>query len=170
MKFITFYSIIKILKINPYITVSASCAKSIKEGWRKPIPVLIKINGKPDKYWLINLIPTGKGSFYLYLHGKVRKESNTKVGDRVHVEILFDSKYRGGPSSPIPRWFQIELNKNGKANESWNKLTPSRKKEIIRYLLMLKSDEARKRNLVQAINVLSGNEARFMGRAWKDGV
>ncbi len=43
------------------------------------------------------MMPIGDGSFYLYLHGSVRKASNTKVGDKVSVEIEFDSEYQNGP-------------------------------------------------------------------------
>lgn len=45
---------------------------------------------------------TKSGSFYLYLHGDVRKASTTKVGDRVHVEVSFDAEYRNGPMHPMP--------------------------------------------------------------------
>jgi len=36
------------------------------------MPVLIKINNKPNPPWKINMIPAGNGDFYLYLHGDVR--------------------------------------------------------------------------------------------------
>src|SRR5436853_5166 len=55
------------------------------------------------------MMPVGDGSFYLYLHGDVRKASGTKVGDRVRVEAGFDSKYRNGPQHPVPSWFRSAL-------------------------------------------------------------
>jgi hypothetical protein len=54
---------------NPYILVSAVRANTIKSGWRKPIPVMVRVNGKPDRQWRINMMPVGNGDFYLYLHG-----------------------------------------------------------------------------------------------------
>jgi hypothetical protein len=45
-------------------------------------------------------------------------------------------------------------------------LTPSRQKEVVRYLRAPKSDEARERNLVRALRVLSGAKERFMARSW----
>src|ERR1700674_2556367 len=77
----SFTSIIKIRGVNPFILVSASRANTIKPGWRKPLPVLARINGKPAKAWRINMMPVGDGSYYLYLHGDVRKASGTVVGD-----------------------------------------------------------------------------------------
>jgi len=160
-----FKSVIKIREGNPYILVTAAQAKSIKPGWRKPLPVLVRINGKPVEPWRINMMPVGDGVFYLYLHGDVRKASGTKVGDRVEVEIRFDARYRNGPQHPVPSWFRAALLKTPQAMKNWVALIPSRKKEILRYFAQLKSPEARARNLERALHVLSGRKGRFMARA-----
>ncbi len=165
----TFTATIKIRGINPYVLVSARRAKAIKPGWRKPLPVCVRINGKPEKPWRINMMPAGDGSFYLYLHGKVRKASATTVGDRVRVEITFDANYRGGPPQRLPPWFKQALAETPKALTNWKALTPSRKKEILRYLSALKSTEARARNLSKVVRMLACESGRFMARDWKDG-
>ena len=165
----TFNAVIRIRGVNPFILVNAARANSIKSNWRKPLPVLVRINGKPDKAWRINMMPVGDGSFYLYLHGNVRKASQTKVGDRVKVEVKFDAQYRNGPLHPMPRWFKVAFAGNSKAASNWKALTPSRKKEILRYLANLKSSEARIRNLNKVMTMLSGETGRFMGRTWTDG-
>jgi len=100
----------------------------------------------------------------------VRKASGTKVGDRVRVEVGFDSKYRNGPQHAVPSWFKAALRKNPRAMKNWEALIPSRKKEVLRYFARLKSPEARERNLERALHVLSGRKGRFMGRAWDSGV
>lgn len=115
------------------------------------------------------MMPVGNGSFYLYLHESVRKASETKVGDKVEVELEFDSKYKGGPVHPMPPDFKKLLSKNLQAKKAWDQLSPSRQKEILRYFASLKSSEAIERNVKNAIAVLSGEEMRFMARAWKDG-
>jgi hypothetical protein len=163
-----FRSIIKIREANPYILVSAARAKAIKPGWRKPLPVLVRINGKPAQRWRINMMPVGDGCFYLYLHGIVRKASATKVGDRVEVELAFDADYRNGPMHPMPSWFKSALRRNPAAASGWRALTPSRQKEILRYLSWLKSPEARERNITRAMLVLSGKKARYMARTWNN--
>jgi hypothetical protein len=152
-----------------FILVSTIRANSIKPGWRKPLPVLVRVNGTPAKAWRINMMPVGDGSFYLYLHGDVRKASGTGVGDRVRVRIDFDPSYRNGPQHPMPAWFRQALARNSQARKNWIALIPSRKKEILRYLSRLNSSEARARNLAKALHVLSGESGRFMGRAWKNG-
>ncbi|MDB4978117.1 MAG: hypothetical protein JWM56_303 [Candidatus Peribacteria bacterium] len=159
----------KITGVNPYIHVSAARATALKPGWKKPMPVLVRINGEPKEAWHINMMPMGNGSFYLYLHGDVRKASATKVGDRAKVELRFDETYQNGPRHQMPEWFSIPLSKNPKATRTWNALPPSRQKEILRYFAGLKSETARTRNLEKALRVLRGERARFMARDWQDG-
>lgn len=154
---------------NPFVPVTAARAAKLQPDWRKSMPVLVTVDGKPDPPWRINLMPAGDGSFYLYLHGIVRKASATGVGDRVKVELEFDEAYRNGPMHPMPKWFQEALDGNAKARRAWNALIPSRQKEILRYFSWLKSDEARTRNMERALRVLSGAPERFMARSWKDG-
>jgi hypothetical protein len=169
MTTLDFTAVIKIRGVNPFILVSAVRANAIKPGWRKPLPVLVRVNGKPAKAWSINMIPAGDGSFYLYLHGDVRKASGTVVGDRVRVEIDFDPSYKNGPQHPMPACFRQALAGDPQAKKNWTALIPSRKKEILRYFSRLNSPEARTRNLARALHVLSGEIGRFMGRAWKNG-
>jgi uncharacterized protein YdeI (YjbR/CyaY-like superfamily) len=115
------------------------------------------------------MMPVGDGSFFLYLHEQVRKASRTKVGDVVSVTIALDEEYKGGPADPVPRWFSRALGQNVAAKEGWKSLPPSRQKEIVRYLVRLKSPEAQQRNVRKALHVLAGGKARFMARAWSDG-
>jgi hypothetical protein len=115
------------------------------------------------------MMPVGGVSFYLYLQGDVRKASGAAVGDRVRVQIEFDSSYRNGPQHPMPRWINQALTANPYTMKHWKALTASRKKEILRYFSRLISPEARARNLAKALHVLSGKTGRFMARAWKNG-
>ena len=164
-----FRAVIRIRGVNPYVLVSAARARAIKPGRRTPIPVLLRVNGQPTTPWRMNMMPAGDGTFFLYLHGQVRKTSRTKVGDRVAIEVAFDAKYRNGPQHPMPAWFAAALRQAPVARKNWDALIPSRKKEILRYLSWLKSPEARARNVERALHVLSGRKARFMARAWEKG-
>src|SRR4051812_31782165 len=80
---------IELTKINPYVLVRPGQAARLKPGWRKPMPVKIRVNGEPAAGWRINLMPVGDGSFFLYLHAQIRKASGTKVGDAVSLTIEF---------------------------------------------------------------------------------
>ena len=168
MSSLRFRSVIEINNINPYVLVSAMRATQIRKDWRKPLPVRVRVNGRPEKPWRINLMPTGDGSFYLYLHGNVRKASGTKVGDVVTAELEFDDEYRSGPAHPMPLWFSDALDRNRSAKQGWSKLIPSRQKEILRYFSGLKTSDAQTRNVKRAIHVLSGGKGRFMARSWNE--
>src|SRR2546426_382336 len=125
MLVLRFTSVIKVRDvINPYILVTATQARSIKPGWRKPLPVFVRINGKPAVPWRINMMPVGDGSFYLYLHGDVRMASDTKVGDRARVEAGFDAGYRNGPQHPVPSWFKAALQKKSASPEELGSADP----------------------------------------------
>lgn len=164
-----FASVIKIRGINPYVLLSAERAAQLRENWRKPMPVFIRINGLPNEPWKVNLMPAGDGSFYLYLHETVRVASGTRVGDEVSVEIVFDGEYRNGPQHRMPDWFRGALSRHAKAKTAWEILPPSRKKEILRYFANLKSNAAKVRNEKRVLDALAGSKVRFMGRDWKDG-
>jgi hypothetical protein len=166
MSVVRFRSRIAINGINPFVPVSAVMAARLKGGWRRPLPVRVRVNGKPQSPWRINLMPAGNGAFYLYLHGTVRKACGTQVGDFVHVELTFDAAYRNGPMHPLPSWFSRALKNAPSARRAWDRLIPSRKKEVLRYFAQLKSPEAQARNLQRALHVLSGGRGRFMARSW----
>jgi hypothetical protein len=155
MTTLTFRATIKIRGINPYVTVSAARARKLKPSWRKPMPVLVRVNDAPKDAWRINMMPVGDGSFYLYLHGDVRRASNTGVGDTVTIEVVFDAEYRGGPMEPMPDWLRTPLKRNRAAAVAFDALTPSRQKEIVRYMARLKSPEARARNVERVLEMLT---------------
>lgn len=169
MNALNFRDVVKIRGINPFVSVNAARAGALRQGWRRPLPVLVRINGKPADAWRTNMMPSGDGGFYLYLNGIVREAAGVSVGDHVDVELEFDAKYRNGPRHPMPSWFMKALKENPPARKNWDSLIPSRKKEILRYFRQLKSPDARARNLAKALYVLSGNQGRFMARAWTDG-
>jgi len=150
--------------------VGVDGASHLKQDWRRPIPVTFKINDVRDEVWRVNLMPVGDGTFRLYLNGKIRKTADISVGDIVNLDVEFDDGYRGGPLHQIPSWFGEELERNALAKRGWERLIPSRKKEILRYFAALKSSEARQRNLQRALNVLAGGKGRFMGRSWNEDI
>ncbi|MGH6650067.1 MAG: YdeI/OmpD-associated family protein [Sphingopyxis sp.] len=157
---------IELRGINPYVLVSPALAERIRAGWKRPMPVLVQVNGQPDPAWRVNMMPAGDGSFYLYLDGAVRKASGTDVGDIVDVSVVFDDAYPSGPQHDMLPEFAARLDANPAAKARWEGLTPSLQKEILRYLANLKSDAARQRNVERAIAVLGGAKERFLARDW----
>jgi hypothetical protein len=165
---VRFRAVIELEGINPYVRVSPERAARVRADWRKPMPVRVRINGKPDAPWRINMMPKGGGLYFLYLHAVVRQASGTGVGSAVSVEIVFDEAYRPGPP-PLPAWLRAAFKARPEAAAGFGALTPGRRREIVRYLSNLKSAEARARNLDKALRVLSGEKGRFMARDWAGG-
>jgi len=166
---LSFTARIEITGINPYVRVRAEQATALNSEWRRPMPVLVRLNGGPRVRWRTNMMPTGDGDYLLYLHGAMRETSATSVGDVVGVELSFDHEYRGGPTHDVPEWFSSALDHEPVAHSNWIALPPSRQKEVLRYLSTLRSDEARRRNLGRIMRVLHGEAGRYMGRDWIDG-
>jgi hypothetical protein len=147
MMVLRFRGTIQITGLNPYLHVNAARARTLRPGWRRAMPVLIRINGAPrSQPWRTNMMPVGDGAFLLYLQSTVRQASGTKVGDMVRAEVRFDTAYRNGPQHPMPAWFRRPLRENRKAWATWQALIPSRKKEILRSLM--------------------GQSVRYMARSW----
>lgn len=166
MSTLLFNSDILINGVNPYVIVSYEQARLIKPHWRKPMPVIVRINDKPDEGWRINMMPAGEGYYYLYLDGKLRKMSQTEVGDLVKVSIEFDEGYKSGPMHPIPTLLQNVLDQDIEARKRWDRLSPSRQKEVLRYLDKIKSIETKTKNIERMIDILLGKSDHFMGRDW----
>jgi hypothetical protein len=158
-----------IVGVNPYVDVSSECVTLLRPGWRKPLPVLVQINEGPTTPWRTNLTPSGDGSFRLYLHGAMRKAANIGVGDKVRIGLEVDNDYYSNPAHPMPQWFQAALDRESIINDNWLRLSPSQRKDVVRYLGSLKSQDARERNLQRALRVLRGEPGRFLGRNWVDG-
>jgi len=166
---VRFVSRILLDGVNPYVPVDEERATALRPHWRRPIPVLVRINAGPITPWRTNLMPKGDGSFWLYLHGPMRRVANVGVGDEVTVEMSSDDAYHSDPTHSMPEWFKVALAGDPLARQNWTRLPPSRRKEVERYLGALKTPSARERNLQRALKVLRGEEGRFLGRDWAGG-
>jgi hypothetical protein len=151
----------KILKIgiNPYVLLPDDILNYIFETAGKQkghIPVYMIIN----KQKFIQHLVKYSGKWRLYLNTPMRKAAGKDVGDIVVIKIDFDEQERTTPMHPK---FQEALNKNIQAKDAFDKLSPSRRKEIQRYLNNLKTEEFLSKNIQRAINSLIGKE-NFVGR------
>ena len=162
-------AVIELAGVNPYVRIGSADAGSLKTGWRRPMPVALAINGARDELWRTNMMPVGDGAFNLYLHGGMRKASDTAVGDIVTLELWCDDAYVAGPQHSLPPWFRTALDLDSAARANWERLPPSRQKELLRYFVRLNSAAAIERNLSAALHVLAGNRGHYLGRDWVDG-
>lgn len=140
------------IDINPYVEIPDPVLKKLQQESGKekgPIPVKGTLQGKP---FLANVVRY-RGMWRLYLNTPMRQAANVDVGDQVSVGLEFNHTPR---TVPAPRKFTLALAKNKLAKEAFEKLAPSRQKEILRYLNGLKQPETLERNIEKVINYLRG--------------
>lgn len=89
------------------------------------------------------------------MNGLMRKAAGIDVGDIAHVEIAFDPSDRTEPMNPLLAKF---LEKDSVAREEFEKLPPSHKKEYLRYLNNIKTEETLQKNVEKVIKHLHGEK------------
>ena len=150
---------IQIIGVNPFVLLPASLLKDIfqKAGKDKgAVPVQLKIGGKD---FIQNLVKYS-GKWRLYLNTPMRKAARKDVGDAIDIQIDFDPKPRTTPMHPK---LKKAFKENPNAKNAFEKLSPSRQKEILRYINFLKSEESVDKNIHRAIAHLTSNKP-FIGR------
>lgn len=155
----SFSARIKIIGINPYVLLPGEVLKTIfKQAGKDKGAIQVKgtLNKKP---FIQNLVKYS-GKWRLYLNGPMREAAGIDVGDTAHVKIKFDPKPRIIEMHPK---LKLAFTKNKKAKAVFDELSPSRQKEIVRYIAKLKSEESIDKNVQRALDFLSGKE-RFIGR------
>jgi Bacteriocin-protection, YdeI or OmpD-Associated/Domain of unknown function (DUF1905) len=154
-----FSAIIEIIGVNPFVLVPDKILAAIMQTHGKdkgPIPVRGTVNGKPYTQTLVRF----RAVWRLYINLKMLKDSPKRVGESIELTIEHDPVERG---IPVPPKLLAALDKTPKARKVFENLTPSRQKEIVRYIANLKSEEAIVRNTEKAIGFLMGKN-RFVGR------
>ena len=155
----SFSAKILIIGVNPYVLLPQDLLKYIfqKAGKDKgAIPIKLKIGGES---FIQNLVKYS-GKWRLYLNTPMRKTAGKDVGDMISIQIDFDDRPR---TTPIHPKLQKVFKENREAKAAFDKLSPSRQKEILRYIIFLKSEATVDKNIQRAITHLMGNGS-FAGR------
>jgi len=154
-----FHATIDIIGINPFVFLPAKTLKKIfKDAGRDKGPVPVK--GTIDGHAFIQTLVRYSGAWRLYINAPMLKASSKKVGDRVSLKVMYDPTERKVPMHPA---LSIAFRKDKKAKAVFDKLIPSRQKEINRYLGFLKTEESLRRNVERTLKFLHG-KTRFIGR------
>ena len=154
-----FEAAIAIIGINPYVYVpeevlAALFAQHGKD--RGPVPIKGTINGKPYQQTLVRY----SGARRLYINTTMLARSPQRIGEVIQVTIGYDAADRSIAMHPK---LAAALESNTAAKATFDTLTPSLQKEIVRYIAGLKSEASVDKNVARAIGYLLGKE-RFVGR------
>ena len=155
----SFSAKIQMIGINPYVLPPSSVLKYLfnKAGKDKgAIPVQLKIGGKD----IIQNLVKYSGKWRMYLNGPMRKAAGKDVGDTIEIQIDFDPRPR---TTPIHPKLKKAFKEKPTARKAFEKLSPSRQKEILRYINFLKSEESVDKNVKKAIAHLTSSKP-FIGR------
>lgn len=159
MKSYSFNAEIEIIGINPYVPIPEVILSEIFKQARKEkgyIPIKGSINKVPYQQTLVKY----SGVWRLYINLTMLKNSPKRIGESIEVTIEYDPSDRTIP--PHPKLMEV-LNNNSAAKSKFESLSPSAKKEMVRYITLLKTEESRDRVIERAINYLLG-KGTFIGR------
>lgn len=143
---------IGIIGINPFVYVPEPVLRGLfaqAQRERGPIPVCGTIDGHPYRQTLVKYA----GHWRFYVNGPMLAAAKKTVGDMVMLTIRLDPRDR---TVPLPPKFAAALRRHAEARRAFAQLSPSRQKEIARYLAALKTEAALERNIVRTIAFLSG--------------
>jgi hypothetical protein len=146
-----FSATIKKVGINPYVDPPLRVSRAF--GVRGYVPVKGRINGK---VFTQTLVPIGGGKHRLFINGVMRRAAAVDVGSRIAVTLELD---RAGREVPMPAGLAARLRANAKARVAWDALTPSRQKEIKRYLNLAKRPETLARNIEGTLALLQSRRS-----------
>jgi len=147
---------ILMLGINPYVDVPEKVLRVLfrKAGRTKgPLPVRGTLNGNKFKQTVVKY----QGAWRLYLNTPMRRGAGIDVGDLARITIEFDFEPRTVSMHPM---LKRALAGDRKAKAAFEKLPPSRQKEILRYLGFLKTEESRKRIVEKVMRQLVGKKTK----------
>lgn len=154
-----FKATLEIIGINPFVFVPEDILHNLfkEAGINKGyIPIRGKVNGKDYKQTLLRY----KGEWRLYINTEMLTNSPKRIGETLELSVVFDPADRS--LVPHPQLEQA-LAENEEAKAVFERLAPSKRKEIIRYISFLKTDESRRKNIEKAVGFLLGKN-RFIGR------
>ena len=156
---LTFKAQLDIIGINPFVFVPQHILQALFNAAGKDkgnIPVCGLVNGRPFDQTLLRY----KGEWRLYINTVMLPNSPKRIGELLDVSVEFDKRDR--TLHPHPDLLAA-LAQNKDALERFEALSPSARKEIIRYIAALKTPESRKRNINWAVGFLLGKND-FAGR------
>ena len=124
-------------------------------GTKARVPVRGTINGFPFRSSLMPM----DGCHMMVVNKTLRDGAKCKAGDTVEIVLERDTEQRTvEPPSELAR----ELKKSKAAQERWEKLSFTHKKEMARSISEAKQEETKKRRLAKVLNVLESG-AKWTG-------
>jgi len=119
-------------------------------GHGKRVPVKVTINGHPYR----STIAVYGGRYYLPVRKEVRAAAGVAVGDQLTVSLEYDAELR---TVDLPEGLRSALQANAEAAAAFDKLSYTRKRELVQWVTGAQRAETQQRRMAQAMAMLRGH-------------
>ena len=119
----------------------------------------VKVRGTIDKFpYRSSIAPMGNGLHAMVVKKEIREAIRKSAGDKVHVVMEVDTEER---IVVVPDDFRQALEKSKKANEIFDKLSYTHRKEYVQWIESAKKLETRTNRIKSAIEkILEGKKKK----------
>jgi uncharacterized protein YdeI (YjbR/CyaY-like superfamily) len=118
-------------------------------GQRKRAPVKVTINATSFR----TTIAVYGGKSYVGVRREIREAAGVTAGDRLTVGLEYDAELR---TVDLPDALRVTLEGDSKAAAAFERLSYTRKKEFVEWLMGAKQPETQRRRLAQVMAMLRG--------------
>ena len=122
-----------------YVDVPREVSRKI--GSAPHVPVTGTVEGVPVR---TTLVSRGNGSYRMAIHGDIRKKLRVDTGAVVEIAIQLDEESR---EPELPPALVLALRNAPKAQRRFRAITTALRRQIVRYLTAVKSQEALERRV-----------------------
>lgn len=122
-----------------YVDVPRELSK--KFGTAPHVPVTGTVEGVPVR---TTLVSRGKGSYRMAIHGTIRKKLRVDSGAVVEIAVQYDEESR---EPELPPALVLALRNAPKAQKRFRAITTALRRQIVRYLVAVKSQETLERRV-----------------------
>jgi Domain of unknown function (DUF1905)/Bacteriocin-protection, YdeI or OmpD-Associated len=122
-----------------YVDVPREVSRKI--GSAPHVPVIGTVDGVPVR---TTLVSRGNGSYRMAIHGDIRKKLQADTGAVVEIAIQVDEESR---EPELPPALLLALRNAPKAQRRFRAITTALRRQIVRYLAAVKSQETLERRV-----------------------
>jgi len=126
-----------------FVDVPADISKKL--GSENAVPVMGTVEGFPLRS---TLVPRGNGAYRLAIHGDIRKKLRVDTGAVIEVAIRRDEESR---EPELPPALVLALRNSPKAQQKFRTMTTALRRQIVRYLVSVKSQATLERRVLRFV-------------------
>lgn len=112
----------------------------------------VKVKGSIDGYEIrdYHLMPSGKGTLFLFVKSEIRKRIKKEAGDYVHITLYSDND-----PLVIPEELMLCLQYDAEALRFFHSLTENEKHHWVKWIFAVKTEQTKVIRIAEAVNRLS---------------